>query len=277
MLAGLTKRKIRLLSLFLGIFLGFLTAQMPSTAFGIARGYQTDDTGLQVGMVVALSLGEDGSSNTTKVERATRDNSERVVGVVTTLENSLVTISSGSFNVLVETEGQAEAYISDINGEVKNGDALVLSPLKGILMKSGTAPGNVVGIAASGVEDKTDYSYDDNGTTRQTGVGLAKINLTSPSSQSDATLNDSALAKLGRSLAGRNISEARVIVALIIFLLVLIAEGGIIYGAVSSAITALGRNPLAKSTIRGELFRIILIALVVLLAGVGAVYGILLI
>lgn len=256
--------------------MGFVAAGW-STAYGISRGYQTDDKGLQVGMVVAFSLNSEGSSDNTKVERATRDSSDRVVGVVTTLENSLVTISSGSFNVLVEGEGQVDAYVSDINGEVKKGDSLVLSPLKGILMKSGNAPGNIIGIAAGEVTNKANYTYQDNDKSKETGVGLAKITLTRPSSQSDAALNDSTLAKLGRSLAGRNISEARVVIALIIFVLVLIAEGGIIYGAVSSSITALGRNPLARATIRGELMRVILVAIVVLGAGVGAVYAVLLI
>jgi hypothetical protein len=270
------QNQIKLLSLVL-VVSGIFFTQLAAPVLAIARGYQTDDAGLQVGMVAALSVNSDGTNNPSKVERATQDNSERVIGVVTTFQDSLVSISSGSANVLIENEGQVNAYISDINGDVKEGDQLVLSPLKGILMKSKNTPGSVIGLAAANMVDKTNYSYQDGSATKQTGIALTKINLSHPGSSPDTSLNDNALAKLGRSLAGHNISEIRVVIGLIIFVLVLIAEGGIIYGAVSSAVTALGRNPLARSTIRGELVRIIVVAVIVLLAGVGAVYAILLI
>ena len=60
---------------------------------------------------------------------------------------------------------------------------------------------------------------------------------------------------------------------MIMFVIVLIAEGGIIYGAISGAITAPGRNPFANKIISGEL--IITMALVVLILGLGGVYAIL--
>ncbi len=65
------------------------------------------------------------------------------------------------------------------------------------------------------------------------------------------------------------------LVALIIFVIVLIAECSIIYGSVSSALTAFGRNPLAKKTIRSEMLRIIFVALGVLIIGMISVLAVL--
>jgi YD repeat-containing protein len=259
---------------FFAVGICLLTMLLASaTSLAIARGYTTDDSGLQVGMVVALSQQTSGD---TKVERATQDSSDRVVGIVTTIESSLVATGSNSTTVLIEGEGETEAYVSDINGEVNQGDNLVLSQLKGILMKaSSDVSATVIAIAASNPSNSVSYSYDDEGRTQETNVAKIRVNLDRQGVNSGIVESDSALAKLGRSVVGKDIGEIRVVIGLIIFILVLLAEGSIIYGAVSSAITALGRNPLARKAIRSELIRVAVIAITVLFVGMGAVYAIL--
>ncbi len=252
-------------------FVLVLAAQVSVSA--IARGYATTDSGLQTGMVAALSV--DGSTNSS-VERASQESSNRVVGIVTTFDNSLVTVGSGASKVLVENEGQVDAYVSDINGAIKQGDLLVLSPLKGILMKSGDVPATVIGIAAGTPEKTSPYSYQDGSQAKETQIAKIKINLNNQGSANGSVLrSDSALAKLGRYLVGKDVGETRVLIALILFVIVLIAEGSIIYGAISSAVTALGRNPLARKIIQAEMVRVVIVAIGVLLVGLGAVYSIL--
>lgn len=245
------------------------------SVYAIARGYNTNDQGLQTGMVVALSL--DNNSSAPSVERANQDSGQRVVGIVTTNEESLVTVGSSASKVLVESEGQVDGYVSDINGKVQKGDQLVLSPLKGVLMKGVTGtPGTIVAIAADTVTATSSYPYVDNGKTLKTDIGKIKVNLNHTGVQNNgSSSSDSPLARIGRAVTGKEVGEVRVLIAMIIFIIVLIAEGSILYGAISSAVTALGRNPLARKIIRGELFRVILVALVVLGVGLGAVYGIL--
>ena len=204
-------------------------------------------------MVVALSPG--GENGEQKVERATQENTNRVVGIVTTIESSLITLSSGSAKVLVESEGQTEGYVSDIGGEVKKGDDLILSPLKGILMKSDKSAANVVGIAADNPGESSDYKYTENNSEKTTKISKIKVNLIRPGGvNADVAKDKSVLEKLGKTLTGRDISEARVLIALIIFVVVSITEGSIIYGAVSSSITSLG------------------VVILVLLVGLAAVY-----
>jgi uncharacterized protein (UPF0333 family) len=240
----------------------------------IARGYTSNDDDLTAGMVAATS--ESGSSG---VERANQNNTERIVGIVTTLEESSVTLASGNSKVFVESEGEISAYVSDIAGKVKRGDLLSLSSFKGILMKATNGEGAVIGTAAedsgsNNTNDPIHYTYLDSGKSKTTEVVKIKINLNKQLLGSQ-TADQSPLSKIGESVTGKQLSDIRVLAALTIFVLVMIAEGGIIYGAVTSAITALGRNPMARKIIRREMTRVIIVAIGVLSLGLGAVYGVL--
>lgn len=247
-----------------------------SLVHAIARGYATNDTSLTTGMVAALS--ESGDS---EVERADQTSGKRIVGVVTTVDASSVTVASESSKVLIESEGDVTAYVSDVAGEIKKGDLLMLSAFKGMLMKgSETSSGTIVGVAAQdsasvGDDEAIRYAYTEAGSSKSTRIVKLKINLNKQGANAGRTVDPSPLSKIGESVTGKQVSDIRVLAALIIFILVLIAEGGIIYGAVTSAVTALGRNPLARKMIRREMFRIILVAIGVLAVGLAAVYGIL--
>lgn len=265
------------LKLFSGIVtatiaLGVLFFQINVSA--IARGYSTNDSGLQSGMVVVLSAD---SSNAGQVERATQANTQRIVGVVATIEGSLITVTAADTKVLVESEGEVDAYVTDANGDVKKGDSLVLSHLKGILMKGNGDPDlTVVGIVSADPSAETAEAYDinDGSSTKSVKITKVKINLNRQGA-SDANKTETSLSRLGRAVAGKDISEIRILLAVFIFLLVLVAEGGILYAGISSAISAVGRNPLARKIIRKELFRVVIIAISVLLIGLAAIYGIL--
>ena len=255
----------------LAVFISLIT--VISSVGAIGRGYATDDAALQTGMVVALST--EGSS---KVERATQQNLDRVVGIVTTYDKSSVTVASNTSKVLVESEGEVEAYVSDIAGTVEQGNLLTLSPLKGVLMKAqDNSSDRIIGIAAETVTSETEGSTYalEQGDKKETQIVKIKININQLGSSNASAQDESALAKLGQSIVGKDVGEIRVAVALILFVIVLIAEGGIIYGAVSSSIIALGRNPMARKIIRREMIQVSFVALAVLLAGLGAVYAVL--
>jgi hypothetical protein len=254
-----------------GFGLSFNTQQTGA----ITRGYNSDDLAIKPGLMVALS--ENSTPDNPKVERASRDQAERVIGVATTIDDSLVTIASSQQSVYVETSGEVDAYVVNLDGDVKRGDLLALSPIRGILTKA-TSYYPVVAIALEDFsrEEAITYTIQDGSTTREVLIHRLNVNL-DRKAVSGLTLQEkeSALARLGRSIIGREVAEIRVVIALVIFFIVLIAEGSIIYGAISSAINSLGRNPLAKTIIKRELIRVLFVALAVLALGVLAIYGIL--
>lgn len=249
--------------------LGFL-AQVSA----IATGYATSDPFLQPGMTVALSKTTDANNPT--VERADSTSDTKPIGVTVNPNENLVTTGAVNKQVYVQTTGEAEAFVSDLNGLPKKGDLLSVSPLKGVLVKADETTASIVGSALEDFsqDGSSSQTVNKDGTSINVKIDKLKISLDQKGQQYAAQSNSS-LERLGRSITGRDVGEIRVVIALIIFLIVLVTEGGIIYGAVSSAITALGRNPMARRGIVKELVRVILIALFVLTIGLGAIYLIL--
>lgn len=246
-------------------------------ASAIARGYATDDQGLQPGMVVALS--DASTADKPKVKRASQDDGDKIVGVTTTPDKELITIASGEQQVYVQISGEVDAFVSDMNGIVKHGDLLTISPILGVLMKANDGSTTIIGIALQDFNEsaaETKSITEGNG-SRDIKVVKTKLNLDRKAASNERGAgSSSSLQKLGESVTGRSdISEVQVVAALIIFLVVLVAEGSIMYGAVSSSITSLGRNPMARKIILKELVRVLLITFGVLTVGLSAIYGIL--
>lgn len=249
-----------------GIALIFVAVQVDA----MSRGYNTDDDGVRSGM--ALTVTDDEG----KVERASSSNGSRFIGVATDGDASSVTISSADKNVLVEVDGQVDALVSDLNGQVNSGDLLALSPLRGVLMRAEGSSGQPVALATKQADFSSGQTADldsENG-TKTVRITTVRVNLdpkavaVSGASQEPA----STLEKLGEKVVGKPVSEARVVLTIVLFLVILIVEGGIIYGAVSSSITSIGRNPMARKFIHSDLLRVAGVAIIVLSLGLGAMY-----
>lgn len=259
-----------------GLLISLAGSMLMHPASALAQGYATDDQDLRPGMVAALS--ESSTSENPKVERASQANTDKVIGVTTTPGSDLVTVVSGPDQVYVQTTGEVDAFVSDINGEVRTGDLLTISPLRGVLMKADSSTATIVGIALENMNDQESetVTVDETGGQRDVQVVTLRINLDhKAASNQQANTTDSSLSRVGEAVTGRDVAEIRVLAGVIIFLIVLVAEGGIIYGAVSSAITAMGRNPMAKKIILKEVIRVVMIALTVLVLGVLAIYAVL--
>lgn len=239
--------------------------------YAIAKGYRTDDNLLVSGMVVSVDATNDSVS---KVSRASQETASKVVGIATPINDSAVAITSSDADVYVESQGAVWAYVTDINGEAKRGDLLTVSPLRGMLMRTTTdAGGAIVAIADDNfTSSQAETVQLDSGKSAK--VAKILINL-DQKNVSGGQSQESALQKIGRSVTGRTVSDVRVLVAMVIFIIIMIAEAAIIYGGITSAITAIGRNPLAREYIKKELFQVLGIVFGVLLLGVATIYGIL--
>lgn len=240
----------------------------------VSRGYTTDDD-VALGMAVALR-----QENDRVVERANQENEGSIIGIAVSAEDSTVVVASKGQDVFVEATGVVAAYVSDFNGTVTKGTKLAISPLKGIMMTSNDTRLNVLATAEEDMANGTDQETQKVQTIegeREVRIAKIKVNLDGrgAADAEDAPSSTLALRKIGRSIVGKEVSSIQVLAALLIFVIVLIAEGGIIYGAVSGALIAIGRNPLASRSIHQELLRVVLVAGAVLVIGIAAVYLIL--
>lgn len=260
------------LSLLFGV-LAQLNSVLPVSAQGVSQGYSTEDSELVVGMTASLSQQSSPSQNL--VERASSANQDRFVGVVTTIDKSLITLSDKSAKVHVATSGEQSVYVSTLDGEIKKGDFLTVSPLKGIATRSSEEGTYIIGVAledfSKSSATKKEVEVND-GTKKEVEINLLKMDV-SPRSRQGA--QKAFILTLGKSITGRPVSEVQLIVALIIFFILIIIEGSIIYGAIYSTITALGRNPLARTAIYRQLLQVSIVALLILACGLGAIYAVL--
>ncbi len=243
-------------------------------ATSTAKGYQTKDTTIISGMAVSL---EDDSTSPPSVKLSASNDGSSFVGIVTTLDENLVTTSEKNSNIYVVTNGEVAAYVSDINGEVKKDDLLALSPLKGVLMRTDKNKTDAIAVALTdqNVAETTTKNVNNSG-GGDTEVKLNKISVDlAPSAIENNKEADSFLVVLGRSVTGKSVSVWQVVLAFIIFFILMVVEGSIIYGAIYSSIAALGRNPLSKNIVHRELVQVVVIALFVMLIGLGAIYMVL--
>lgn len=244
------------------------------TVLAIATGYASDDEAIQPGMAVSLS--ESSTAERPVVSRAISGSDNDPIGVAVNPEENIVTTGAIDRTVYVQADGEVDVFVSDLNGTPKKGDLLVASPLKGVLVRGNDTAESVVGTVLEDFPASVGatQTVDKEGTSVTVRINQLRVSLDQKGQELSA-VSDTALEKLGRTLTGKRVGEIRVIIALIIFLIVLVAEGSIIYGAVSTAITALGRNPMARISIVKELIRVVVIALAVLSLGVAAIYIIL--
>jgi co-chaperonin GroES (HSP10) len=254
----------------------FTIVPVCADAASIAQGYNTTDSDLITGMAAALS--PDASSNAQSVVRAATSNKQKFVGIVTTKNANLMTLTNNVATVVVTTSGEANALLTDANGVVKKGDNLTVSPIKGILMKADGAESSIIGSAlegfASNRASKQTFSTND-GKSREVSIAAVQIEIHPNNVSTGVSADSSFLRILGQNIAGKTVSDWQAVIALVIFLLLLVVEGSLIYGSIHSTITALGRNPMAHDAVYKQLFQVILAVLAILAFGIATIYAVL--
>jgi hypothetical protein len=261
------------LMIAVGLFWG-VTGLVGATS--TARGYRTQDDTLVAG--VAVSLSQSATTDNQTVEQATTSNKIRFVGIVTTKNSSVINTVDTKDNVFVTTAGEAIAIASDVNGAIKKGDFLSISPLKGTLMHADSSETNTVGIALEDFSTegvKTQNILDEKQKQQTVHVGPLNIEVAPQNGSATATDQKAFLTLVGQSITGKPVSTWQVLTALVIFVLLVVIEGAVIYGAVHSTIEALGRNPLAHTVVYKQLLQIMVVMMAILAFGAGTIYAVL--
>jgi hypothetical protein len=239
----------------------------------VSQGYVSNDTELRQYMAVKLA-GDDAQGHPV-VQSTSITEQDKTIGIAVGLGDSLLTVAPLSSEVYIVSTGPAKAYVSDVNGAVKRGDLLAVSPLRGILMKSTDPTKPTVGQALEDFISKptqTIFARDTDGKSVEVHVTTMQVDVAiKPPQLTGSQRQDNWLKSLGNSLVGHEISTVRIVASLAIFFTLMIIEGELIYGTVASTITALGRNPLARKSIVNQSFRSVRIAVVVLILGAVSV------
>jgi hypothetical protein len=247
---------------------------MTSLANAISQGFSANED-LASGTLVSM---KESGSDTIVVPAELNYNN--IAGVVVNKNDSTVALSDDESQVQVTTNGVANLYVTDLYGDIKVGDPIGISPIRGVGAKAITN-GKIVGVAQTNLDsDNTERTVNvtkDNGDTVEAKVGsvLIAVQIGYYAVSAEDGQKATGLQQLGSSLAGKQVSAVKVIISLIIAVSGTIAAAVILYAGVKSGFTAVGRNPLARLSIFRGLKRISIFSLTIFVLALVAGYAIL--
>lgn len=251
-----------------------LLPAMGSADGALSQGLTTTEPNLTTGGLLSLKSG-----SKSVVESTTLSSQSDLLGVVG--NRPLIAIDSGGQRVQVVVTGLAPVLVSDINGDVKTGDYITASPIKGVGMKA-TGAGLVVGTAQGNLRQASTTPHsvkDKTGKAQTVKIGLiqAQINVRYFAARQDKLkpLLPSFLLTLGSTIAGKDVSGLRVIVGLLVLLLGFLTVAVMMQAAIRSGIIAIGRNPMAHTDLRRSLIDVAVTALSILVLSILLIYIIL--
>jgi hypothetical protein len=244
---------------------------------GISQSYNTPSTNIAQGALLSLT-----SKSGSSVEPATTDNITRLVGVAA--DKPLVELSKGdSSSVSVVVSGSTKALVTDLNGGVKTGDKITISPISGIGMKASDAT-EIIGTAQADFSSITTTGQKVAGQNGDETVHVGLLPIAVNVAYYSASASKGALSSfvppfmqsLANSLAGKQVSPLRVLIGAIALLLGFITVISMLYASIRSGVTSIGRNPLAERALRKGLVDVVIAAIGLLIVTAVIVYIVLL-
>jgi len=267
------KRKSAALVLgFLLIILIFGVGKGHAASANISKSYYSDAS-VQSGSIVSLVPQKSGY-----VTPANINNSKNLFGVAVTSNESLLAIDPSSSKVQVAINGDVNVLVSNLNGDIKVGQEISVSPFDGI----GMAEANTYresGIAQTSINNTTPGSYeeqvkDKSGKMHNLNVGLVRMTIIIGSSSSTGLggSQPNFLQKLIKDIFGKTIPTIRIILSIIVAFVALVSLVTLIYASVHGSIIAVGRNPLAKAAIFRTLSGVMIMAFITVSIATVTIY-----
>jgi hypothetical protein len=253
-----------------GVLIG--AAPLARAISSISQGYTATEA-VSIGSLVSL---EKNSSD--HIVPATAENANNLIGVVINDGSSPLTIeSSDSKQVIVATSGVVPILVSDINGDIEQGDPVTPSSIKGVGMLA-TANSKIIGFAQGAMTGKTTQKMkDDQGIEQEVTLGQLPV-LVSVSShyrQPEKTVIPAALQNVANSVAGKKVDSLPIIISSVIFIIMLITVVSIVYAMIRSSIISVGRNPMAQSAVYRDIIQLSVLVLAIIGVSIIAIYFVL--
>lgn len=244
---------------FSAVMIFFSLDPAEAVSANISHSYKSATTVVK-GSLVSLD-----PTRTNYIQPANTGNGSRLLGIVVASNDSLLAVNDSSGSAQVATSGNATMLASTLNGDLKLGDQVSVSPFNGVGMKA--APGaEVIGLAQTQLDASTpgvsrQTVTDREGKQRQIEVGLIQVSVDirdNPVNQGSSQL--AGLQKLVRNITGRTVSTTRIFAAMGVAVISMLALVTLIYASIYSSILAVGRNPLAKYAVFRTLWSVVAVA-----------------
>jgi hypothetical protein len=243
------------------------------TVSAASQNFDTLDKNMQSGMLVSLT------ANTGVVEQATDKNAASLLGVITPEDNSL-TRQAGQ--VTVQTDGEASALVSTLNGNILVGDPITASSIAGVGAKAKKSSW-IVGVAQSSFDKKTKGALaatvtDSKGGKHTVYTGRISIlvkatyySLPDAQHKTDSLLPEGLQSTIDQ-IAGKHVSIVTIMVIFVILIAGIALAGLVINSAIRGGFAAVARQPLTKRIIFRGVLQSFAIAIMILGATFLAVF-----
>jgi len=233
----------------------------------ISQGF-TASSAIASGSIVSLKSG-----TSDQVVPSTAKNAGAVFGVVISSDSSLLSLNNGQTNqVQVATSGTVPVLVSDINGGIKDGDAITASGIAGVGMKA-TINTKIIGVAQEALNgnNSSNETYKDKTGTHHLQIGTISllVNVAYYYKQPDKTIIPTAIQNVANAVAGKKVDSVPILVSTGIFLVTLIVVASIVYAMIRSSIISVGRNPMSQAAVYRDVLQ--MSALVVGIIGIATV------
>lgn len=235
----------------------------------ISESYQSTSD-IPVGSLVSLV-----KDSQTQVEASVSSNVDNLLGVVINPDSSLLNVSTGiNGQAQIATSGTLPVLVSNINGDIKRGDHITASPLKGLGM---LANGNVrvAGIAQGEMTSKQEQTIKDaNGNDQKVTIGEVPllVNVAYFFKEPEKSIIPVALQSIANSLAGREVQPLPIIISSAIFIVTLIVVMSIIFSMIRHSIISIGRNPMSQSAVYRDVIQLSALVVGILAVATVAIY-----
>lgn len=208
---------------------------------------------------------------------ANTENGGRLLGVAVVSDDSLLAVDAEPGSAQVATSGSANVLVSDLNGDIRVGDPISVSPFNGVGMKAQNGL-RMIGLAQTALDTKaagakTQEVTDKNGEQKQINVGFVRVGIgITTAAGADSGEGLTALQQVAKNLTGREISMVRIVLSLIVLIVASMALMSLIYASIYGSIISIGRNPLAKFAIFRTLTSVLGLALLTVMLAVGTIF-----
>lgn len=264
-----TRLQLIPLALLLGSALLFVAAPAALALTTISESYQST---AQIAVGSIVSSVKDSQSS---VEPSVTANVDNLLGVAINPDSSLLTVSTGTEQqVQVATSGTLPVMVSNLNGDIKRGDHITASPLKGLGM---LANGNVriVGIAQGDMTSKREQTIKDaNGNDQKVTIGEVPVlvNVAYFFKEPDKSIVPTAFQNLANTLAGKQVQPVPIIVSGAIFVVTAIVVMSIIFSMIRHSIISVGRNPMSQSAVYRDVIQLSALVIGILTVATVSIY-----
>ncbi len=192
------------------------------------------------------------SRHSNYVQPANTDNGGFLLGVAVASNQSLLAVDEAPGLVQVATSGSVNTLVSTLNGNIKVGDLISVSPFGGLGMRA--SPGiQVIGVAQTAFNAHSPGATirsvtNKHGQKEKLSVGYISINI-AINTDTTNTSGINGLQKFVERLTGRVVPTLHIVISLVVAGVALFVLAILVYSSIYGSILAIGRNPLAKNSI----------------------------